>query len=42
MMETTSEIGIFVLLYRNIVIYAEARVRNCWYEIIFLFVNSIF
>ena len=42
MMETTSEIGIIVLLYKHVVIYADVIVRDYWYEIIFfLFVNSM-
>ena len=41
-METTSEIEILVLLYKHIVIYATATVRNYWYEIFFLFVNSTY
>ena len=36
MMETTSVIEIFVLIYKHMVIYAEVRVRDYWYEIIFL------
>ena len=35
-METTSEIGIFVLLYKHLVIYAEVAVRDYWYETFFL------
>ena len=41
MMETISEIGIFVLFYKHVVICAEVTVRDYWYEIIFLFVNSM-
>ena len=35
MMETTPEIGIFMLLYKHILIYADVAVRDYWYEIFF-------